>query len=100
MKQKSGVDDSDSDTDGHCNVIWAKTGRGVWGLCDVFENTLYLNRALVKDSAVPSNLSISKVPESDRAAISAGAKKCPKARQHIQFFCMNQQHPRPKLNST
>ena len=26
------------------------------GLCHVFENTLYLTRDLMKDSAVPSNL--------------------------------------------
>ena len=60
---KSGIDDSDRDTDGHCDVIWARAGRGVWGFCHVFENTLYLNRDLMEDSAVPSNLSVLKVPE-------------------------------------
>ena len=52
----SGFDDCDSDTDEHCDVVWAKAGRGVWGLCHVFENTLYLTRDLMEDSAVPSNL--------------------------------------------
>ena len=52
----SGV--SDSDTDEDCDMIWAKAGCGVWGLCHVFEDTLYLTRDLTVDSAVPSNLSI------------------------------------------
>ena len=54
----SGVDDSDSDDDRECDVVWAKSGRGVWGLCHVFEDTLYLTRDLMEDSAVPSNMSI------------------------------------------
>ena len=54
------------DTDGHCDVIWAKVGNGVWGLCHVFENTLKLNHDLMEDSAVPSNLSVPKLPEPDR----------------------------------
>ena len=61
-EQKSGVYDSACDTDGHCDVIWAKAGRGVWCLCHVFENTLYLNRDVMEYSAVPSNLCICKVP--------------------------------------
>ena len=52
----SGVDDSNSDIDGHCGVIWAKAGCGVWGLCHVFENPLCPTRDLIEDSAVPSNL--------------------------------------------
>ena len=91
-EQKSGVDHSDSDTDGHCDVIWAKTGRGVWGLCHVFENTLYLNRDLMEASAVPSNLSVREVPELDRAATSVRAKKGPKPREHVQLFCMKRDH--------
>ena len=46
----SGVDDSDSDSAEQCDVVWAKAGRGVWGLCHVFENALYLTRDLMKDS--------------------------------------------------
>ena len=57
----SGVDDSDSDDARECDVVWAKSGRGVWGLCHVFEDTLYLTRDLMEDSAVPSNLSVPKV---------------------------------------
>ena len=30
----------------------------MWGLCHVFENTLYLTLDLMKHSAVPSNLSV------------------------------------------
>ena len=41
-----------------------KAWRGVWGLCHVLE-----------DSAVPSNLSVPKVPEPDWAATSARALK-------------------------
>ena len=52
-----------------CDVVWAKAGRGVWGLCHVFKNTLYLTRDLMEDSAVPSNLSVPKVPEPDQAPV-------------------------------
>ena len=34
----------------------------------VFQNTMYLIRDLMADGAVPSNLSVPKVPEPDRAA--------------------------------
>ena len=80
------MDDSNSDTDDHCDVIWAKALRGVWGLCHVFENNIYLNRDLMEDSVVPSNLSIPKVPEPDRAATCARAKnkKGPKPGEHVQ----------------
>ena len=66
-------------------MIWAKAGRGVWGLCHVFENNLSLTRDLMEDSAVPSNLSAPKVPEPDRAATSdrTKSKKGPK---HVQLF--------------
>ena len=49
----SGVDDSDSDTDDQCGQFGPRqgVGCGVWGLCHVFENTLYLTRDLMKDSA-------------------------------------------------
>ena len=57
-----------------CCDVWANVGRGVRGLCHVFENTLCLTHDLMEDSAVPSNLSIPKVPEPDWAATSAGAK--------------------------
>ena len=84
----SGVDDSDSDDDRECDVVWAKLGRWVWGLCHVFEDTLYLTRDLMEDSAVPSNLSVPKVSDSDGAATSARAKKSPKPGEHVQLFRM------------
>ena len=87
-EQKGGVDDSDSDTDEHCDVIWAKAGFGVRGLCYVFENTLNLNGDLMEDSAVPSNLSLPKVPELHRAATSTCAKKGPKPGEHVDLFRM------------
>ena len=68
------MDESNSDTDDHCVVIWAKAGPGVWGLCHVFENTLSLTRDLMEDSVVPSNLFVPKVPEPDRAATSASVQ--------------------------
>ena len=49
------VNDSDSDSDEDCDMIWAKAGRGVWGLCHVFEDTLCLTCDLMEDSAVASN---------------------------------------------
>ena len=82
----SGVDDSNSDDDRECDVVWAKSGRGVWGLCHVFEDTLYLTRDLMEDNAVPSNLSVPKVSDSDGAATSARAKKSPKPGEHVQLF--------------
>ena len=74
--------------DRECDVVWAKSGRGVWGLCHVFEDTLYLTRDLMEDSAVPSNLSVPKVSDSDGAATSARAKKSPKPGEHVQLFRM------------
>ena len=56
------------------------------GLCHVFENTLYLNLDLMEDSAIPSNLSVPKVPEPDQAATSAHAKKASRVR--VQLFGM------------
>ena len=47
----------------------------VWGLCHVFENTLYLIRDMMEHSAVPSNLSVPNVSEPDRAVISARAQQ-------------------------
>ena len=38
--------------------------------------------------AVPSNLSVPKVPEQDCAATSARAKQGPKPGEHVQLFCM------------
>ena len=64
----------------------------MWGLCHVFENTLYLDHDLMEDSVVQSNLSVPKVPEPDRAATSARAKhkRGPKPGEHVQLFCMKQ----------
>ena len=58
--------------------------------CHVFEDTLYLTCDLMEDSAVPSNVSVPKVPEPDRAATSARAKnkKGPKPVEHVQLFRM------------
>ena len=69
-------------------TVWAKSGCGMWGLCHAFEDTLYLTRDLMEDSAVPSNLSVPKVSDSDGAATSARAKKSPKPREHVQLFRM------------
>ena len=66
-------------------MIRAKAGRGVWGLCHVFENALYLKCDLMEDSAVPSNVSDLKVPKPDRAATSARAKKGPSPGSMFNF---------------
>ena len=58
-------------------------GRGVWSLCHVFVDTLCVIRDLMEDSVVPSNLSVPKVSDSDRAATSARAKKSPKSGEHV-----------------
>ena len=72
--------------------FWAKAGRGVGGWCHVFEYTLYLNHDLMEDSVVPSNLSVPKVPEPDRAATSARAKKGLKPGEHVRLFHMTRDH--------
>ena len=47
---------------------------------------------VMEDSAVPSNLSIPKVSDSDWAATSARAKKSPKPGEHVQLFRMKRDH--------
>ena len=42
--------------------------------------------------AVPSNLSVPKVPEPNQAATSAHAKKGPKPGEYVQLFRMIQDH--------
>ena len=69
-------------------MVWAMSRSGVWGLCHVFEDTLYLTRDLMEGNAVPSNLSVPKVSDSDRAATYAGAKKSPKPGEHVPLFRM------------
>ena len=84
-ERKSGVDDSDSDTGGQCDVISAKAGCGVWGLCHVFENTLSLHRDLMEDSAVPSNLSIPRYLSQIRLPLLLG-QEGPQARAACSIF--------------
>ena len=54
--------------------------------------TLYLTFDLMEDNAVPSNLSVPKVPEPDRAATSALSKKKkgPKPGEHVQLFSVRE----------
>ena len=42
----------------------------------------------MEDSAVPSNLSVPKASDPDRAATFARAKKSPKPPEHVQVFRM------------
>ena len=63
------------------------------GVCAIFfENTLYLTPDLIEDSALPSNLSVPKVPQPDWVATSARAKnvKGTKPGEHVHLFCMKQ----------
>ena len=85
---RSQFDDSHSDSDGDCDMVWATARRGVLGLCRVFENTLHLTCDLTEDNAAPSNLSVPKVLEPVWAATSARAKKSPKLGEHVQLFRM------------
>ena len=34
-------------------IVWAKAGRGIWGLGHVFEGKLYFTKDIVDDSFVP-----------------------------------------------
>ena len=71
------------------SVTWFGPSQGVGcGVCAMFLRTLYLTRDLMEDSAVPSNLSVPKVSDSDGAATSARAKKSPQPGEHVQLFRM------------
>ena len=46
---------SDSGEDDEGQIVWAKAGRGIWGLGHVFEGKLYFTKDIVDDSFVPRN---------------------------------------------
>ena len=51
-------------------MVWAKAGRGIWGLGHVFEGKLYFTKDIVDDNFVPRN-----------------RKPAPKGK-HVQLFKM------------
>ena len=54
----------------------------------MFLSALYLIHDLMDVSVVPTNLSVPKVPEPDRAATFAHANKGPKPRDHVPLCHM------------
>ena len=81
----SSSDDSDSDSDNDCDIIWARAGRGVWGLCHSFDDKLYLTRDLMVEKFVPKDLPVPKVKNVPPAA---PKKKAAKPGEHVQLFKM------------
>ena len=57
----SSSDDSDSGSGDGCEIVFAKAGRGTWGLCHTFDGNLYLTRDLMEGSFVPKDLKVPKV---------------------------------------
>ena len=43
--------------DDEMQIVWAKVGRGIWGLGHVFEAKLYFTKYIVDDNFVPRNIS-------------------------------------------
>ena len=65
-------------------IVWAKAGRGIWGLGHVFERKLYFTKDIVDDSFVPRNRKPKPIPKPE-------AKPAPKAApkgNHVQLFKM------------
>ena len=74
----------DSGEDDEVQIVWAKAGRGIWGLGHVFEGKLYFTKDIVDDSFVPRNRKPKPIPKPE-------AKPAPKAApkgKHVQFFKM------------
>ena len=44
-------------------IVFAKAGRGTWGLCYTFDGNLYLTRDLMEGSFVPKDLKVPKVKD-------------------------------------
>ena len=49
--------------DDEVQVVWAKAGRGIWGLGHVFEGKLYFTKDIVDDSFVPRNRKPKPIPK-------------------------------------
>ena len=54
-------------------IVWAKAGRGIWGLAHVFEGELYITKDIVDDSL--------------SQGIGTAPKPAPKGK-HVQLFKM------------
>ena len=54
--ESSSFDDRDSDSGDPCEIVFAKAGRGTWGLCPILDGNLYLTRDLMEGSFVPKDL--------------------------------------------
>ena len=70
--------------DDEVQIVWAKAGRGIWGLGHVFEGKLYFTKDIVDDSFVPRNRKPKPIPKPE-------AKPAPKAApkgKHVQLFKM------------
>ena len=63
-------------------IVWAKAGRGIWGLGHVSEGKLYFTKDVVDDSFIPRNRKPKPIPKPE-----AAPKAAPKGK-HVQLFKM------------
>ena len=65
-------------------IVWAKAGRGIWGLGHVFEGKLYFTKHIVDDSFLPRNRKTKPIPKPEAKP---APKPAPKGK-HVQLFKM------------
>ena len=65
-------------------IVWAKVGRGIWGLGNVFEGKLYFTKDVVDDIFVPRNGKPKPIPKLEAKP---APKPVPKGK-HVQLFEM------------
>ena len=65
-------------------IVWAKAGRGIWGLGHVFEDKLYFTKHIVDDTFVPRNRKPKPIPKPEAKP---APKPAPKGK-HVQLFKM------------
>ena len=70
--------------DDEVQIVWAKAGRGIWGLGHVFEGKLYFTKDMVDDSFVPRNRKPKTIPKPEAKP---APKPAPKGK-HVQLFKM------------
>ena len=56
-------------------IVWAKVGRGIWGLGHVFEGKLYFTKDIVGDTFVPINRKPKPIPKPQAKPASKPAQK-------------------------
>ena len=84
--------------------MWAKAGRGVWGLAHVFDGQLYYTRDIVDSSVVKDCYKLPRPkpppppppPPPQPFAKKAPAKGAKKKGEHVQLFRMRMRYKKGK----